>query len=438
MTSKMLTETIDSIDRDRIAETARRIAPHVRRTPVIEVRGEDFGLGPLEMAMKLELMQHAGSFKARGAFANMLLRDVPPAGVVAASGGNHGAAVAYAAMQMKVPAKIFVPSISSAPKIARIRRYGADLVVGGERYADALAASERWGEANGAMVIHAFDQKETLLGQGSVGMELEAQVPDLDTVLVAVGGGGLIGGIAAWFRGKVRIVGVEPAGAPTLTRALEAGRPVDAETGSIAADSLAPRRVGELMFPLAQRYVDHVVLVSDDDIAEAQRALWTTLAVVAEPGGAAAAAALFSKRYRPRPGEKLAVVISGGNSAAVAFGGSMAIEHIKPGARFSQAAVHGDTIYIAGQVPDDLGADIETQTRQVLAKIDALLAEAGSDRAHLVSANIWLSDISGYAAMNAVWDAWIAGTQPPARACVESKIALPGCKIEIAAIAARR
>ena len=307
------------INRERIAATERVIRPYIRRTPVIVVDGADFSLGAGSLSLKLELFQHAGSFKARGAFANLLGREVPPAGVVAASGGNHGAAVAYAAAKLGVAAKIFVPSISSPAKIERIRRYGADLVVGGERYADALAASETWRTQSGAMAVHAFDQVETMLGQGSIGLELEQQSPDLDTLLVAVGGGGLIGGIAAWFAGKIRVVAVEPEAAPTLARALEAGRPVDAEAGGIAADSLAPRRVGELVFPIAQRLVDRVVLITDDAIRDAQRALWNVARIVAEPGGAAAMAALLSGRYQPRPNEHVGVVVSGGNTVAVDF-----------------------------------------------------------------------------------------------------------------------
>jgi threonine dehydratase len=298
------------IDREAIANVASLIAPYVRHTPVLELEG---------VTLKLELMQHAGSFKTRGAFANLLLRTMSEAGVVAASGGNHGAAVAYAAMRLGIPAKIFVPSISSPAKIERIREYGAELVVGGERYADALAASEEWILQSGASAVHAFDQPETLLGQGTLGMEIAQQIPDVDTVLVAVGGGGLIGGIAAWFAGSAKVVAVEPEGAPTLAMALEAGKPVDAPTGSVAADSLAPRRVGELMFPIAQRYVERVVLVSDEAIAAAQKALWRGATIVAEPGGAAAYAAVLSGAYRPEPGERVCVVVSGGNSAAVSL-----------------------------------------------------------------------------------------------------------------------
>jgi threonine dehydratase len=271
------------------------------------------------LALKLESLQHAGSFKARGAFTNLLTRKLPQAGVVAASGGNHGAAVAFAAMKRKVPAKIFVPSVASPAKIQQITDYGADLVVGGERYAEALAASETWVARSGAMPIHAFDQVETLLGQGTVGLELESQAAHLTTLLVAVGGGGLIAGISAWYQGRIKIVGVEPEKAPTLTRALEAGRPVDAEAGGIAADSLAPRRVGELVFPIIRRHIDSTVLVSDDAIREAQRSLWKTLRVVAEPGGAAAMAALISRRYVPGPSERVGVLICGGNTTAVDF-----------------------------------------------------------------------------------------------------------------------
>jgi threonine dehydratase len=301
-------------------ERARAVvAPHVRRTPVVEVAGPDLGLDGCTLLLKLEYLQHTGSFKARGALTNLLLRDVPEAGVVAASGGNHGAATAYAAMRLGTRAKIFVPTISSPAKIERIRGYGAELVVTGDRYDDARAASEEWAAGSGAMRVHPFDQPETLLGVSTLGAELQEQAPDADTVLVAVGGGGLIGGIASWYEGGVAIVGVEPEGAPTLTRALAAGEPVDAETGSIAADSLAPKRVGALMFPIAQKHVSRVVLVPDEAIVEAQRRLWEVLRIVAEPGGATALAALLSRRYVPRHGERIAVVVCGANTDAVSF-----------------------------------------------------------------------------------------------------------------------
>lgn len=303
------------IDRAAIVACAAQIARHVRRTPVLDA-GE---VGGGQVSLKLEFMQHAGSFKARGAFANLLLRDVPKAGVVAASGGNHGAAVAFAAQKLGKPAKIFVPQISSPAKVERIRGYGADLVVGGAAYAEALAASEAWAETSGAMRVHAYDQRETLLGAGTVGLEVEQQVEDVETVIAAVGGGGLLGGIAAALAERVRVIGVEPEGCPTLTHALAVGRPVDAPVGGIAADSLGAKRVGALMFPIAQRHVAQVVLVSDDDIRAAQRALWAQFRIVAEPGGAAAFAAVHAGRYKPRPGERVAVVVSGANTTAVNF-----------------------------------------------------------------------------------------------------------------------
>ena len=302
------------ISGERIAEIEPLIRPYIRRTPIVEADGADFALDSAQLVFKLESLQHAGSFKPRGAFANLLTRLVPAAGIVAASGGNHGAAVAYAAMKLEKPARIYVPTVASPEKVERIRGYGAELVITGERYADALAASERWAAESGAMSVHAYDQVETLLGQGTVGVEFEQQDPRLDTLLVAVGGGGLIGGIAAWYAGRVKIVGVEPEKAPTLWNALRVGHPVDSEAGGIAADSLAPLRVGELMFPLAQRFVDRVILVTDESIERAQRALWKTLRVLAEPGGAAAFAALHSRRYAPRAGERVGILVCGGNT----------------------------------------------------------------------------------------------------------------------------
>ena len=301
-----------AVTRAEIASVEKLIRPHVRRTPVVDPDGDG------RRIFKLELLQHSGSFKARGAFTNLLTRDVPPAGVVAASGGNHGAAVAYAAQKLGKPARIYVPTVSSKAKIDRIRSYGAELVVTGERYADALAESEKWAAESGAMQIHAYDQEGALLGQGTVGMELEEQEP-LDTLLVAVGGGGLIGGIAAWYAGKVRIIGVEPALAPTLSRALEAGKPVDSPAGGIAADSLAPKQVGQLMFPIAQKHVEKVVLVEDDAIRASQQDLWNRLRLVTEPGGAAAFAALLSRSYVPTKSERVGVLVCGGNTTAVDF-----------------------------------------------------------------------------------------------------------------------
>lgn len=311
---------MSDITPERIAAADQLIRPHIRHTPVMTVSMADFGLSGGSVTLKLECLQHSGSFKARGAFANLLTRDVPAAGVVAASGGNHGAAVAYAAMKLGIKATIFVPEISAKAKTDRIRSFGADLVIGGERYADALATSEVFARESGAMEIHAFNQPQTLVGQGTLGKEIEEDLPDIDTLLVAVGGGGLIGGIAAWYRGRVKVVAVEPEAAPTLNMALSAGHPVDAPAGGVAADSLAPRQVGELMFPIAREHVTRSVLVTDDAIVAAQKALWDHVRIASEPGGAAAMAAVLSGRYMPAAGERVAVLVCGSNTTAVNFG----------------------------------------------------------------------------------------------------------------------
>jgi threonine dehydratase len=294
------------ITRDEIRRTYDVIRPYLRRTPVVDLELT----GPV--TLKLEQLQYAGSFKARGAFTNLLLRDVPSAGVAAASGGNHGVAVAYAAHRLGIPARIFVPAVSSPAKIKRIREL-ADLVIAGDRYADALQAAEQWAAASGAMSVHAFDQRETILGQATLALELDEQAGPLDTVLVPVGGGGLIAGIAAYFAGTARVIGVEPDGAPTLERARAAGAPVDAPAGSIAVDALAPRRVGELVFPITQAYVDDVVLVDDEEIRVAQRALWQSARIAAEPAASVGVAALLAGAYQPAPDERIAVIISGAN-----------------------------------------------------------------------------------------------------------------------------
>jgi threonine dehydratase len=306
------------ITREAIAATETVIRPYLRRTPTLTVDLADFGLPSTPITFKLEMLQHSGSFKVRGAFANLLLRKVPAAGIAAASGGNHGAAVAYAAQRLGISATIFLPGITSPAKAERIGDYGARLKITGQHIADALTACEAYVAETGAMSVHPFDQTETMLGQGSVGMELE-QDAALDTLLVAVGGGGLIGSLAAWFAGRVRIIGVEPEQAPTLHRALAAGRPVDTQASGIAADALGPPRVGQLMFPIARAHVQEVLLVSEDDIRRAQEALWKTLRVVAEPGGAVAFAGLLSQRYRPSRGERVGLLISGANTTAVNF-----------------------------------------------------------------------------------------------------------------------
>jgi threonine dehydratase len=306
---------VPTVTREDIRAVHDVIRPHVRRTPVVELDAADLGIAasPAPLVLKLEHLQCSGSFKARGAFANLLLRPVPAVGVVAASGGNHGVAVAYAAHRLGMPAAIFVPTISAPAKISRIRSLGANLHVEGDRYADALTAAHHWQASTGALSVHAFDQRETLLGQGTVALELTSQ-STVDTVLVPVGGGGLIGGMAAYLAGSVRVVGVEPVDAPTLTAALAHGAPTDAPTGSIAADALAPRRVGELMFAIAQAYISDVVLVDDRAILAAQRALWQAIRIIAEPAAAVGVAALLSGAYRPEPNERVAVVISGANT----------------------------------------------------------------------------------------------------------------------------
>ena len=301
----------------QIQETERIIRPYIRRTPILEVDGADFGLDSIKIVLKLELFQHSGSFKARGAFTNILTRQVPAAGVVAASGGNHGAAVAFAAMTLRKPATIFVPTVAATTKLDRIRSYGAELVITGDRYAESLEASEAWTAKSGALPIHAYEGTETLAGQGTLGLELEEQDPKLDSLLVAVGGGGLIGGVAAWYEDRVKMIAVEPFACPTLERALRAGRPVDAPSGGIAADSLAPRQVGQQMFPIAQKHVREVVLVTDEEIVDAQKKLWESVRVIAEPGGAAAFAALLSGRYKTQPGERVGVIVCGGNTDKV-------------------------------------------------------------------------------------------------------------------------
>lgn len=302
------------IGRPEIEAAATRIAPLVRRTPVIELDAATFGT-PAPVLFKLECLQHTGSFKPRGAFNRLLSASVPAAGVIAASGGNHGLAVAHAARVLGHRAEIFVPTIATPVKIEGLRALGADVRIVGANYAEAFAASVERQRESGALVVHAYDQLEVLAGQGTTAREFEQQVGALDTVLVAVGGGGFIGGIAAWFGGRTRVVGVEPETSCALHAALSAGAPVDVEVSGIAADSLGARRVGSSMYPLARAYVERVVLVTDRWIRAAQAALWQTLRIVAEPGGAAATAALLSGGYRPSAGERIGILVCGANCA---------------------------------------------------------------------------------------------------------------------------
>ena len=311
--------TADMLSPDLIAQAHNRIAGFVRETPVFRPGLGSFGL-PFDLVMKLEQLQHGGSFKARGAFNTMLAEPRPVAGVIAASGGNHGIGVALAAECLQCPAEIFVPATAPASKVETLRALGAVVRQGGENYAEALAACEARAAESGALFIHAYDQPSVVAGQGTLAFEWERQA-DLDTVLVAVGGGGLIGGVAAWYAGRVKVVGVEPAKAPTLHAALAAGHPVDVGVGGIAADSLGARRIGAIGFAVAQQHVDRVVLVDDDNILHARRLLWQQCRLMVEPGGATALAALLSGAYAPQPGERVGVLLCGGNSDPASIGG---------------------------------------------------------------------------------------------------------------------
>lgn len=301
------------IDRPAIAEAARRIAAHVRHTPLLWFAGAEFGVA-CEFALKLELLQHTGSFKPRGAFNRLLAAGRPAHGVIAASGGNHGAAVAYAARALGIPAEIFVPTLTPSAKVARIAGYGAHVAQTGATYAEALAASRARQAETGALEVHAYDDADVLAGQGTLGREFEQDAPDLTHILVATGGGGLIGGIAAWYAGSAAVIAVEPEGCPALHDALAAGHPVPAPVGGLAADSLGARQVGALMYPIASQYVAAAVLVSDEAIRAAQRLLWDRLRVLAEPGGATALAALLSGAFTPPANARTGILVCGGNT----------------------------------------------------------------------------------------------------------------------------
>jgi len=312
MTAELVGEAT-IVERGDIQAARRRIAGHVRSTPVLEAGAGSFGL-ETPLVLKLELVQHTGSFKSRGAFNKMLASDVPSAGVVAASGGNFGLAVAHAARELGHHAEIFVPDTSPAAKIEGIRGLGADVeIVPGYYHEASVVAAARQAES-GALAMHPYDQPEVVAGAGTVGLELAEQVPDADTILVAVGGGGLIAGVASWFRGDVRVVGVEPEACPTLHDALRAGAPVDVDVGGLAADSLGPRRVGAIAFAAASAWVERVVLTSDEAIREAQRRLWHDAHLVAEPGGAASLAGLIAGAYQPAADERVVVVVCGANT----------------------------------------------------------------------------------------------------------------------------
>ena len=300
-------------DRGDIEAAAERVGQRVRRTPIFRLEAGVLGADG-QISLKLELLQHTGSFKPRGAFNRALSARAPTSGLIAASGGNHGLAVAHVARVLGLPAEVFVPTSSSAVKVSRLRRYGAIVTVRGDYYADAWAASQERAQATGALVVHAYDGFETVSGQGTVAWELDKQLSDIDTVLVAVGGGGLIGGIASWYAGHAKVVAVEPERIPTLAAALQAGRPVDVEVGGVAADSLGAKRIGEVGYAAAVTAGVQSVLVSDDAIIAARQLLWDELRIAAEHGGAAALAALTSGAYRPSPNERVVVILCGSNT----------------------------------------------------------------------------------------------------------------------------
>jgi threonine dehydratase len=314
-----------TVTSDDIRSAHARISGHIRRTPILETASPIAGAPAL--SLKLECLQVTGSFKARGAFHNLLTRPAPAAGCATASGGNHGAGVAFAAQKLGIRARIFVPEIATPAKIAKINTYGAQAMIGGGTYAEAQQRCDQYVAETGALSIHPYDAIETIAGQGTVALEWEQDLERLglnrlDTVLIAVGGGGLVAGVAAWFGGRVKVVGVEPEGSRALHAALEARTPVDVAVNSIAADSLGAKRVGALNFKIAEQFVSGVVLVTDRAIAEAQRRLWADMSVIAEPGGAAAFAAIASGVYRPEPDERVGVLVCGANADLAALAGA--------------------------------------------------------------------------------------------------------------------
>jgi threonine dehydratase len=296
--------------RTEITAASGRISDYIRRTPILTVPN-NFGHG--EISMKLEFLQRTGSFKARGAFNTLLSNDIPAAGVAAASGGNHGAAVAYAAQRLGVVANIFVPEISNAAKVEAIRSCGAELHIGGARYFQAQRRCDEFIAKSGALRVHPFDALSTIAGQGTIGMEWESDGPAIDTVLVASGGGGLVAGIAAWWADKVKVVSVEPEGSQALNAAFKAKGPVDVNVESVAADSLGASNVGALVYDICRQSVSETLLVEEDAIMRTQRHLWSEYRIAVEPGGAVALSALLSGIYRARAGERIGVLVCGAN-----------------------------------------------------------------------------------------------------------------------------
>ena len=302
---------------DQIIAATSRIEAHVRSTPLWVLTSAALGLPAgtpeFEVWLKLEQLQLSGSFKARGMFNRLLSNPIPAAGVIAASGGNAGNAPAVAARALGVPAEIYVPGVITAAKRERLATLGATVVIAGDAYADALAACQARQRETGALMTHAYDQPEVVAGAGTLARELEAQQGTPDSVLVSVGGGGLVAGIAAWFAGRTRVVALEPELAPTLFRARAAGMPVDVAVGGIAADSLGARRIGQIAWGVTQQHVAQALLLNDDAIREAQRWLWKELKLAVEPAAALPLAALRSGAFRPRAGEKVCLIVCGAN-----------------------------------------------------------------------------------------------------------------------------
>ncbi|MFD2206467.1 threonine/serine dehydratase [Kiloniella antarctica] len=302
----------ESITQSSILTSYELIREHIRRTPILRVPAGEL-IEDVPVTLKFEQIQHAGSFKTRGAFNAFLSSDVPEAGVIAASGGNHGAAVAYAAYKLGLRAEIFVPKIISSAKLAKLEEYKAKINIVGDNFSEALDACFARQKETGAKLLHAYDQAEIVSGQGTVGLEFEEQAPELDSLLIAVGGGGLIGGVSSWYRGRVKVIAVETKGTATLHSARKAGQPIGISVSGLAADALGASTIGAIGYNAAQEFVNKSILVSDQDVADAQRLLWENFRQVAEPGGATALAGLLSGAYKPESNEKVGVLVCGGN-----------------------------------------------------------------------------------------------------------------------------
>lgn len=296
-----------------VAAAADRIRGHVRTTPLIELLPGTFGVDA-PLVLKLELFQHTGSFKPRGLFNRALTQEVPPAGLVIASGGNAALALLHVGQQLGHQVEVFVPETAPAIKVAKLHSYGARVHQVGSNFAQAVLASAHRAEETGALLMHAYDQPEVVAGQGTVGLELELQCPDFDTVLVACGGGGLVAGVATWFDRRARVIAVEAEGSPTLAEARAAGERVTIDVGGVAADALGASRIGAIAWEVAQHAIDDVIVVPGQAIMDARRRLWEDVRICAEPGAAAPLAALTTRNYVPAPGERVAVIVCGGNS----------------------------------------------------------------------------------------------------------------------------